>query len=136
MNTKNTSIRKFKRAQGGWTFWGLAFVLSVLGLFAYVTMQLVPVYSANRNVQNAMQVALNNADTRAVSRANIIRGMKAQLYLDGNDKLIDFKKDLKVRKKGQNIILEVNYSQEVPLFYNLSLKAQFDNTAQRKIAGG
>lgn len=136
MKVKNTSIRKFNRAQGGWTFWGLAFVLSVLGLFGYIIMQLVPVYSANRNVQNAMQVALNNADTRAISRAKVIRGMQAQLYLDGSDKLINYKKDLKVKRKGQNIVLEVSYSQEVPLFYNLSLKAQFDNTAQRKIAGG
>lgn len=136
MINKNTSARKFNRAQGGWTFWGLAFVLGVLGLFAYIAMQLIPIYSANRNVQNAMQVALDNVDTRAVSRSKIIRSMEGQLYLDGAHNIIDYKKQLKVKRKGQNIILDVNYSQEVPLFYNLSLKAQFENTAQRKVTGG
>lgn len=136
MNGKNTSSRKFNRAQGGWTFWGLAFVLGVLGLFAYITMQLVPVYSANRNVQNAMQIALNNVDTRSVSRAKIIRSMQAQLHLDGNHKLIDYKKQMKVKRTKKDIVIDISYSQEVPLFYNLSLKAQFDNTAKRKVSGG
>lgn len=121
------------RHQGGWTFWSLTFVLLVILFFAYVGMRLVPVYAVNENVKNAMNLAIQNVDMRRVSRAEIIRRMNDQLYLDGSHKVLNYKTDLKVSRSKKLFIVETNYRREIPLFLNLSLVASFENRAEREL---
>ena len=127
-------VGEFK--QGGWTFWSLAFVMSVLLFFAYVGMRLVPVYAVNENIKNAMEVALQNVDLKRTSRAELIRRMDDQLYLDGSHKVLNYKTDLKLSRSKREFIVETKYSSEVPLFLNLSLLARFHNTSKRALDTG
>lgn len=129
-----TSMRRIN-TQRGWTFWSLTFVMLVILFFTYVGMQLVPVYAANENVKNAMRQSLEDADLRRVTRAEIIRKMDAQLYLDGSHKLLNYKTDLKVRRSQRKFIVETKYRREIPLFYNLSIVASFDNIEERALSG-
>ena len=119
--------------QGGWTFWSLMFVMLVILFCSYVGMQLVPVYNANQNVTNAMVRALEGQDLTRLNRATVIRKMNAQLYLDGSHKLLNYKQDLKVRRSRKEFILETHYRREIPLFYNLSIVATFDNVERRPL---
>ena len=121
--------------QGGWTFWSAMFVMLVLGSLAYVGMQLVPIFSTNQNVQNAMNRSLEEADPKTITRAYIIRKMQAQLYLDGSHHTLDYKKDLKVKRLRSKLVVEVKYQREVPLFYNMSLLVRFDNLAEKRTGG-
>jgi hypothetical protein len=121
------------KPQQGWTFWSLVFVMSVILFFSYIGMQLVPVYSANQNIKNSMSLAVDNADLRRVSRTQIIKAMQAQLYLDGSHQLLNYKTDLKVRRSPKKFVVETHYNREIPLFYNLSLKAKFDNVVERSL---
>ena len=127
------NIKKFSR-QGGWTFWSAMFVMCVLGFSAYVGMQLVPIYSTNHNVQNAMNRSLLDVDPSTITRAYVIRKMQAQLYLDGSHKAFDYKK-LKVKRVGSKAIIEVKYQSEVPLLSNLSLLVRFENVAETRAGG-
>jgi len=120
--------------QGGWTFWSLLFVLSVIMFFAYVGMQLVPIYAANENVKNAMNLSLENVDLNKATRRLIIRKMNDQLYLDGDHYLLNYKTDLKVRRSRKEFILETKYRREIPLFYNISVVADFNNVETRTLA--
>ncbi len=120
--------------QGGWTFWSLLFVMGVILFFSYVGMRLVPVYAANENVKNAMRISLQDIDLRRATRAEIVRKMDGQLYLDGSHKLLDYKTELKVKRSKKQFILETNYSREIELFLNLSLLAKFDNVEERELA--
>lgn len=132
---RSATVRPVKNIyrQGGWTFWSLLFVLLVILFFAYIGMQLVPVYAANQNVKNAMQISLKETDLRRVTRAQIIRKMDAQLYLDGSHKMLNYKTDLKVRRSQKQFIVETNYRREIPLFWNLSLVASFNNVEERSL---
>lgn len=105
----------------------------VVGFFAYVGMQLVPIYATNENVVNAMRQSLEEVDLNRVNRATIIRKMNAQLYLDGSHQLLNYKTDLKVRRSRRLFVVETTYRREIPLFYNLSLVASFHNVEERTL---
>lgn len=120
-------------SQSGWTFWSLLFTMSVIVLFAYIIVQLVPVYSANENVKNAMEQSLENENLLTISRTAIVKNMNAQLYLDGSHDLIDYKEDLKLQRSRSAFTIQTVYEREVPLFFNLSLVAKFDNVIERDL---
>ena len=128
----NTQLKNIKR-QGGWTFWSLMFVLLTVLFFAYVGMQLVPVYSENENVKNAMQLAIDNVDPQKGTRQQVVRTLQDQLYLDGSHYLLDYKTDLKVRRSRKQFIIETNYRREIPLFFNLGVFANFDNIVEKSL---
>jgi len=122
--------------QDGWTFWSLMFVMSVILFFTYVGMQLVPIYAANENVKNAMMRSIDGEKLSKLNRAVIIRKMNAQLYLDGSHKLLNYKTDLKVKRSRKLFIIETHYRREIPLFFNLTLMATFDNVEERSLREG
>ncbi len=133
MIRKCTPPSSFKR-QAGWTFWSLLFTLSVLVFFAYVVIQLVPVYSANENIKNAMNQSVDDEDLLKVNRTTIVRNLDAQLYLDGSHKLLDYKTDLVVRRSRQVFAVETHYQREIPMFFNISLLLKFDNVVERELS--
>ena len=130
-NKQPQNIRK----QAGWTFWSLGFTLAVIVFFAYVGMQLVPVFSANENVKNAMIRSLDEVDLRTVSRTKVIRKISDQLYLDGSHNLIDYKNELKMSRSRNSFTLSADYAREIPLFFNLSIKAKFDPIVECDLDG-
>lgn len=132
--TQLVNIKHINR-QKGWTFWSLLFVMCVILFFAYVGMQLVPVYSANENVRNAMVRSIDDTDLRKVNRAYIIRKLDAQLYLDGSHELLDYKTDLKVKRSRKKLIVQTAYNREIPLFFNIFILVKFDNLEERELSG-
>lgn len=139
MNLKNNVGRlagpsNIKRQQG-WTLWSLLFVLGVLLFIAYVGMQLVPVYGANSNIVNAMERSIDQQDLRKITRAEVIRKINSQLYLDGTHQLLDYKNDLKVSRNRNQFILQVTYERKVPLFFNISVAADFAPKVECSLSG-
>ena len=131
---RNRQPQNFRKQQG-WTFWSLAFTLSVIVFFAYVGMQLVPVFSANENVRNAMARSLEDVDLRTITRRKVIRKIDDQLYLDGTHGLLDYKNDIKMTRNRSSFTLIADYAREIPLFFNLSIKAKFDTTIECDLDG-
>jgi len=119
--------------QGGWTFWSLLFVMGVILFFSYVGMQLVPVYSANQNITNAMNRSVDDIDLFKASRGVIIKKLNTQLYLDGSHELLNYKTDLKVKRSRKKFTLETNYNREIPLFFNISILVRFNNVVERDL---
>lgn len=132
MSMKYQSFTKASRQQG-WTFWSLLTTMAVAGFFVYAIMRLVPIYSANQNIKNAMEVALEGEDLRTMNRAKVLAKLKSQLYLDGNHLVLNYKTDLVVKRSRKSFIVETNYNREVPLVFNLSLKADFHNVLERNL---
>ena len=133
MVKKSTPQRNIQRQQG-WTFWTLLFTLSVLMFFAYIGMQLVPVYSANENIKNAMERSVEDVDLSKVNRSVIVRKLNDQLYLDGSHKLLDYKTDLVVRRTRQIFTVETHYQREIPLFFNIYMLVKFDNVIEKDLS--
>ena len=132
---KSMSDNNFKKISGqqGWTFWSLLFVMLIVLFFSYVGMKLVPIYTANSNVQNAMRGALEGVDLRKMNRTQVQRKIDAQLYLDGSHRVLNYSEDLKVKRTRKAFIVETHYTREIPLFFNLSLVAKFDNVEERSL---
>ena len=124
--------KSFKR-QTGWTFWSLLFTISVLMFFAYIGIQLVPVYAANENIKNAMSQSVEDVDLTKVNRTAIVRNLNAQLYLDGSNKLLDYKTDLVVKRSKQTFTIETHYQREIPMFYNIHMLVKFDNVLEKEL---
>ncbi len=131
---KETNLKSLQY-QTGATFWSMCFVLAVLGLFAYVGMQLVPIYNVNSNVKNAMKLTLDDSeiDLKTATRSQIEDRMDKQLYLDGSHNVLNYKNDVKIRRSDKKFMLETNYTRIVPLFFNLSLMAEFNNVVERDL---
>jgi len=123
------------KRQGGWTFWSLSFTLGVLAFFSYVGMQLVPVYSANSNIENAMKISVEGVDLRKVRRGQIIEKMRGQLYLDGTHKLLNFKDDLVIKRSRSLFTLQIAYERRVPIAGNISLVTSFNPTLECNFSG-
>jgi len=115
-------------SQAGMTLWGVVYVLCTLGFMAFVGMQLVPVYSADQSVRNAMIRSMDGKDIKKASRGQIIKAMQQQLHLDGNHGLFDYNKSLKVTRDRSKLAMAVNYERRIPLFHNISIVADFDTT--------
>ena len=98
-------------------------------------MQMVPVYAVNSNIKNAMELSLEDIDLRRVTRAQIVRSMQQQLYLDSSHRILDYKNDLKIQRSRDQFIIETKYQSEVPLFSNVSLLFKFDNRVERDLPG-
>lgn len=135
MNLATMKMQNIK-AQGGWTFWSMVFTLGVLGFFVYVGMKLVPIYSGNSNVKNAMKVSLKNVDVRKATRSQVVKGMKGQLYLDGGGPDIDYKEDLKIVRDRNKLTVSIDYQRIVPLFSNISILVDFNPILECSLNGG
>jgi len=132
VNYPQLQFQSIKRQQG-WTMWSLMFTMGVILLFAYIGMQLVPVYTTNGSVTSAMNQTVDELDLYKATRRNVIIKMNSQLYIDGNDGLLDYKNDLKVKRSKTNFILSTKYDREIPLFFNISMLVKFDNVVERDL---
>ncbi len=113
------------KRQGGWTFWSLAFTLSVLAFFGYVGMQLVPVYSLNGNIKNAMLRSVDGVNLAKVSRSEIINKMSRQLLMDSSQQALNYKNDLVIKRTRSLFTLQVSYERRIPIVANISIIAEF-----------
>ncbi len=138
--TQNPRINRSRpmqniRQQQGWTFWSLTFVLGVVVFFSYCIFQLIPIYSANGNVVNAMELSVQELDLRRVSRREIIRKIDNQLYLDGSHKLLNYKDDIIIKRDKNTLTVQADYERLVPLFFNLGIKVDFTPMVECELGG-
>jgi hypothetical protein len=118
------------KRQGGWTFWGLAFTLSTLGFFSYVGMQLVPLYTVNGNIENAMIRSVEGINLKTVGRAEIIRKMNKQLYLDGSHQLLNYKEDMIIKRSRTVFTMQIDYERRFSVLGNIGVVADFSPTVE------
>ena len=119
------SLLNIKR-QGGWTFWSLAFTLSVMAFFGYVGMQLVPVYTVNGNIKNAMLRSVDGVNLAKVSRSEIITKMSRQLMMDSSQQALNYKDDLVIKRTRSSFTLQISYERRIPIVANISIIAEFN----------
>lgn len=133
-NKKQTPLPSAINKQQGWTMWSLMISIALVIFFAYILMQLVPVFSQNRSVNNAMNIAFDRADNvRTLNRKKYIDLVQKQLYLDDAHRDIPFQKLIKLSRDKRNMTANLTYSQIVPLFLNISLKVDFEEVVTRSL---
>ena len=129
-NFPSSSLNK----QQGWTMWGLIVALGLVIFFVYIGMKLVPIYNQNMSVKNAMETAFTRVESlRTLKKAKYVSFVQRQLYLDEAHRDIAFQDLIDFRRDKRNIVVTLDYSQVVPLFFNISLKVDFNESITEPI---
>lgn len=114
---------QLRHRQRGLGLWGWIFVLGVIGFFSVVAMQLTPIYLADMAIQRVVKAAANDG---GANLAEIRRGMKTRWDVEGITTLRV--EDVQLVKHGAGRALYYEYEARAPLFYNLSILAEFQGT--------
>ena len=118
-----------KSKQTGMTLLGFVIVLAVAGVFAYVGMKLVPMYTEFFSVKTAMKDLANDPGIAGQDPAKIRDLFFRKLYIsysDGNIK----PEDVKLTRQGAGWLMEVNYEVRKPMIANLDVVARFNRSEQ------
>jgi hypothetical protein len=114
--------------QTGMTFIGMLFILSMLGMFLYAGVRLLPIYLNYLKVARSMEAAAaefksENADQGAV-----------RLSLEKHWQIEDISgveaKEVEVTKDDTGMALHVAYDDAAPYIQNVSLSVHFDKTVK------
>ena len=121
-----------KRTQGGMTLIGFIIVLAVVGVFIYMGMKLIPMYSEYYAVKRALSemstdAAVENADPQKIRDLFFRR-----LYVSYAENIT--KDDFKIARKDSGWEITVDYEVRKPLIGNLDVVGHF--TARQKLNRG
>lgn len=121
-----------KRTQGGMTLIGFILILAVAGIFIYVGMKVIPMYSEYYAVKKsldglALEPGINNATPDRV-RALFFR----RLYVNYSDNVKP--EHVKIERMEGGWKMYVHYEVRRPLISNLDVVGNFD--AEKELARG
>src|SRR3990167_4937452 len=110
--------------QKGFTFWGLAFTLTIVAIIALLTMKLFPAYSEFFAVKRAMNRLQTEGSLSSMSKRDITRAFQRSAGID-DIRSIKFT-DLEIRKaRTGETVVSVDYEVVVPLVANVSALLTF-----------
>lgn len=115
-----------KRTQSGMTLIGFIFVLATVGVFIYVGMKVIPMYTEYYGVRQAMkglslEPGINNASPDRI-RSLFFR----RLYVNYSENVTE--KNLKIERMAGGWKMTVYYEVRKPLIANLDVVGKFDVT--------
>jgi hypothetical protein len=116
-----------RHRQRGITFLGWVVLLVPVALVVYIVIRAVPLYLNYTKVAQAFeQTQTEYAASESVSGALLKASLERRFdtgYIE-NPKV----QDVSIRKTGEGWVMEVEYEDVVPLFYNISLLLQFEKS--------
>ena len=122
-----------KRTQGGMTLIGFILVLAVVGIFVYVGMKVIPMYSEYYAVKKsldglALEPGIANAPPDRIRNLFFRR-----LYVNYSENVK--KEHVKIERMEGGWKMTVKYEVRRPMIYNLDVVGNFENT-QDMVHGG
>jgi hypothetical protein len=112
-----------KRNQSGLTFIGFVIVLAVAGLFIYVGMKLVPMYTEFYSLKKALASLANEDGVANKSAGQVEELLFKRLYMSY---ALNIKHDdVKVERRETSWIVIVDYENRRPLIANLDVVGKF-----------
>jgi hypothetical protein len=124
-----------KRKQSGLTFIGFVIVLAVAGLFIYVGMKLVPMYTEYYSLKKALASLANEDGIANRSAPDIKERLFKRLYMSY---ALDIKKEhVKIERYETSWNVIVDYETRRPLIANLDVVGKFhtEKVLTRKAGG-
>lgn len=122
-----------KRTQGGMTLVGFIIVLGVAGLFIYMGMKVIPMYSEYYSVKQALAGLENEPDIASESPAKIKDLFFRRLYISYAETVKP--EHVKIVREDSGYLITVDYEVRKPLIYNLDVVGKF-NTEKHLRRGG
>jgi hypothetical protein len=119
---------RIQRRQKGIGFVGLAFVVILVGVLVLLGFRLLPAYLQYFTVKGALNEITHNPELRNASLQEIRSAFDKRAMV--NDIKIVTGKELDIEKTGDGgFTVSANYSQQIPLFQNVSACIDFSATS-------
>ena len=121
-----------KRTQGGMTLVGFIIVLAVAGVFIYMGMKVIPMYSEFYAVKEALQGLAGEPETASKDPAEIEKLFFRRLDISYADTVEP--EHVKIVRKDAGYLMTVKYEVRTPLIANLDVVGRFD--AEKELRRG
>lgn len=118
------------KTQRGWTIWSLLGVGFLIVAGALLFMKLMPVYLDNYKLKEAMHSVAEDPRAADWNKRQIVSEMTNILYIDYGHDIVDLNNALTVEKEDDHKYIRIQYEVVVPLVYNLSALADFNNEVE------
>lgn len=112
-----------KRTQSGMTLIGFILVLAVVGVFIYMGMKLIPMYSEYYAVKTALRDVANESDVSQQDPAKIKDLFFRRLYISYAENVKS--EDVKIARRDAGYIMTVDYEVRRPLIANIDVVGHF-----------
>ncbi len=129
-NNNKFSYSSYHR-QKGLTLWSFLFVGGVVIFCMYVGALLVPVYTADGAIGDALESSVANVERQNIRKKDIMREIDKRLYVDGIYDVPDLKEAVQIEKLKSGTTVSVIYKKEVPLFYNIGMYLDFKHVIEK-----
>ena len=110
--------------------WGLLGGISLVLLFALVTMKLIPAYLDNNKVVSALDSLAEQPNVGQMSRRQIINRISDTLYIDMASDMLDLNQALTITRQKQTKLISIDYDRVIHLAYNISALLDFENSVE------
>lgn len=114
--------------QRGLTLTGMMFGSIVLVLLAVLGMKVAPVYIDDATIKKNLVAVANDSTLQNASASQVRMVYIKRAQVDSITAVSA--KDIKITKDKGKLVLSANYSVEVPLVHNISLKFDFDTKSE------
>lgn len=126
--------KEMKRSQSGMTLIGFVIVLAVVGLFAYIGMKLIPMYSEYYSVKSALKGLSAEPGIADQDPAKIQDLFFRRLYISYSDNVKP--ENVKIKRVDAGWQMDVNYEVRKPIISNLDVVGKFSATESLTRHGG
>lgn len=113
-----------KRKQQGMTLIGFILVLAVVGVFAYMGMKLVPMYSEFYTVKQSLRGIANEPGITTQDPARIKDLFFRRLYVSYAENVKP--EHVKINRKDAGYVITVRYEVRRPLIANIDVVGRFE----------
>lgn len=113
-----------KRTQSGMTLIGFIIVLAVVGVFIYMGMKVIPMYSEYFAVKQALKQMSQEAGIGQQDPKQIKDGFFRRLYVSYADNVKPA--DVKIARRGAGYMMTVDYEVRRPLIANFDIVGHFN----------
>ncbi|UNK50393.1 DUF4845 domain-containing protein [Lysobacter sp. S4-A87] len=112
-----------KRTQSGMTLIGFIIVLGVVGLFIYMGMKLIPMYSEYYSVKEALREMAKESSMSQQDPGRIKDAFFRRLYVSYSENVKP--ENLKIARKDAGYLMTVDYEVRRPLIANIDVVGHF-----------
>jgi hypothetical protein len=115
-----------KRTQRGITLIGFILVLAVVGIFVFVGMKVIPMYSEYYSVKSALKGLADEDGIANEDPAKIQDLFFRRLYISYSENVKP--EHVKIKRIDNGWQMDVNYEVRKPMIYNLDVVGKFSAT--------
>lgn len=114
--------------QKGMSFWGFIWSAVIVVCISYLLVISIPHYINNQKLYRALEDLAVEPGIMNMNRHSMIRLLNRKLNIDYADNIVNLNTAFKVRNVDAKKELSINYELVVPVFYNVSLLFDFENS--------